>query len=153
MVNETIITVVGNLVADPDLRYTQSGLAVVNMTIASTPRVFDKQTNQYRDGDALFLRASAWRDFAEAIAANLKKGQRVVAQGRLSQKSYQTKEGDNRTYVELEVDEIGPSLRFAKVNGGRVGQQQPSSQGDQWPTPSTHGETWSSPAADADTPF
>src|SRR5690606_6787830 len=103
MAGETIITVVGNLTADPELRYTQNGLTVANFTIASTPRTFDRQSNEWKDGDALFLRASAWREFAEHVAGSLTKGMRVVAQGRLTQKSYQDKEGKSRTSIELEV--------------------------------------------------
>jgi len=110
---ETVITVVGNLTADPELRYTQNGLAVANFTIASTPRTYDRQANEWKDGEALFLRASVWRDFAEHVASSLTKGMRVVAQGRLKQRSYETKEGEKRTTIELEVDEIGPSLRYA----------------------------------------
>lgn len=113
MAGDTIITVVGNLTADPELRYTQNGLAVANFTIASTPRVFDRQANEWKDGDALFLRASVWREFAEHVAGSLTKGSRVIAQGRLRQRSYQDREGQQRTSIELEVDEIGPSLRYA----------------------------------------
>lgn len=113
MAGETIITVVGNLTADPELRYTQNGLPVANFTIASTPRVFDRQANEYKDGDALFLRASVWREFAEHVAGSLTKGSRVIATGRLKQRSYQDREGQSRTSIELEIDEIGPSLRYA----------------------------------------
>ena len=113
MAGETIINVVGNLTADPELRYTQSGLAVANFTVASTPKVFDKQTNELKDGDALFLRASVWREFAENVAGSLSKGSRVVVTGRLKQKSYETKEGEKRTSFELDVDAIGPDLRYA----------------------------------------
>jgi len=113
MTGETIVTVVGNLTADPELRYTQGGLAVANFTIASTPKTFDKQSNDWKDGDALFLRASCWREFAEHVAGSLTKGSRVVATGRLKQRSYETKEGEKRTSIELEIDEIGPSLRYA----------------------------------------
>ena len=113
MAGETIITVVGNLTADPELRYTQNGLAVANFTIASTPRTFDRQANDWKDGEALFLRASVWREFAEHVAGSLTKGSRVIASGRLKQRSYETKEGEKRTTMELEVDEIGPSLRYA----------------------------------------
>ncbi len=113
MAGETIITVVGNLTADPELRYTQGGLAVANFTIASTPKQFDKQANDWKDGDALFLRASCWRDFAEHVAESLTKGSRVIATGRLKQRSYETKEGEKRTSIELEIDEIGPSLRYS----------------------------------------
>jgi single-strand DNA-binding protein len=134
MAGETVITVVGNLTADPELRYTQSGLAVVNLTIASTPRTFDKQTNQMKDGDPLFLRASAWREFAEQIAGSLGKGMRVIAQGRLVQRSYETKEGEKRTSMELEIDSIGPDLRWATASvqranagGGRPSSGQPVS--------------------------
>ena len=128
MAGETIITVVGNLTADPELRYTQGGLAVANFTIASTPRTFDRQANDWKDGDPLFLRASCWREFAEHVAGSLTKGSRVVATGRLKQRSYETKEGEKRTSIELEIDEIGPSLRYATAqvtrttgNGGSGG--------------------------------
>jgi single-strand DNA-binding protein len=120
MSGETIITVVGNLTADPELRYTQSGLAVANFTIASTPRSFDRASNEWKDGEALFLRASVWREFAEHVASSLTKGSRVVAQGRLKQRSYETKEGEKRTSIELEVDEIGPSLRYATAQVTRA---------------------------------
>lgn len=123
MSNETIVTVVGNLTGDPELRYTQNGLAVANFTIASTPRVFDKSKNEYVDGEALFLRASVWRDFAEHVAGSLVKGSRVIAQGRLKQRSYETKEGEKRSSIELEVDEIGPSLRYATVAVTAASQQ------------------------------
>ncbi|HEY8673824.1 MAG TPA: single-stranded DNA-binding protein, partial [Candidatus Dormibacteraeota bacterium] len=106
MAGETVITVVGNLTSDPELRYTQNGLAVANFTIASTPRSFDRASNDWKDGDALFLRASVWREFAEHVAGSLTKGSRVVATGRLKQRSYETKEGEKRTSIELEVDEI-----------------------------------------------
>ncbi len=113
MAGETIITVVGNLTADPELRYTQNGLAVANFTIASTPRTFDRQSNEWKDGEALFLRASVWREFAEHVAGSLSKGSRVIATGRLKQRSYDDRDGQKRTSIELEVDEIGPSLRYA----------------------------------------
>jgi single-strand DNA-binding protein len=118
MAGETIITVVGNLTGDPELRFTPSGAAVANFTIASTPRNFDKQSNEWKDGDTLFLSCSIWRQAAENVAESLQKGMRVVAQGRLKQRSYETREGEKRTVVELEVDEIGPSLKYAtaKVN-------------------------------------
>ena len=120
MAGETVITVVGNLTADPELRYTQNGLAVANFTIASTPRSFDRASNDWKDGDALFLRASVWREFAEHVAGSLTKGSRVVATGRLKQRSYETKEGEKRTSIELEVDEIGPSLRYATAQVTRT---------------------------------
>ena len=120
MAGETVITVVGNLTGDPELRYTQNGLAVANFTIASTPRNFDRAANDWKDGDALFLRASVWREFAEHVAGSLTKGSRVVATGRLKQRSYETKEGEKRTSIELEVDEIGPSLRYATAQVTRA---------------------------------
>jgi single-strand DNA-binding protein len=126
MAGETIITVVGNLTADPELRYTQGGLAVANFTIASTPRTFDRQANDWKDGDPLFLRASCWREFAEHVAGSLTKGSRVVATGRLKQRNYDDRDGNKRTAIELEVDEIGPSLRYAtaqvtRASGGSTG--------------------------------
>jgi single-strand DNA-binding protein len=113
MAGDTVITVIGNLTDDPELRFTPSGAAVANFTIASTPRVMDKQTNEWKDGDALFLRCSIWRQAAENVAETLTRGARVIAQGRLVQRSYETREGEKRTVVELQVDEIGPSLRYA----------------------------------------
>lgn len=113
MAGETVITVVGNLTADPEMRTTRNGSTVANFSIAATPRVFDKQSNQWVDGDALFLRCSAWRDLATHCAQSLSKGMRVIAQGRLQQRSYQAQDGSNRTVIELQVDEIGPSLRYA----------------------------------------
>ena len=120
MAGETVISVVGNLTADPKLRYTQNGLAVANFTIASTPRTFDRAANDWKDGEALFLRASVWREFAEHVAGSLTKGSRVIATGRLRQRSYETKEGEKRTSIELEVDEIGPSLRYSTAQVTRA---------------------------------
>ena len=113
MAGETVITVVGNLTDDPELRFTPSGAAVANFTVASTPRYFDKQTNEWRDGDALFLRCSIWRQAAENVAESMQRGMRVVVQGRLKQRSFETREGDKRTVIECDVDEIGPSLKYA----------------------------------------
>ena len=113
MAGDTVITVVGNLTADPELRFTPSGAAVANFTVASTPRTFDRQTNEWKDGEALFLRCNIWREAAENVTESLTKGSRVIVQGRLKQRSYETREGEKRTVVELEVDEIGPSLRYA----------------------------------------
>jgi single-strand DNA-binding protein len=115
---DTIITVIGNLTADPELRFTPSGAAVANFTVASTPRIFDRQTNEWKDGEALFLRCNIWREAAENVAESLVRGSRVIASGRLKQRSFETREGEKRTVVELEVDEIGPSLKYAtaKVN-------------------------------------
>ncbi|MEE6165576.1 MULTISPECIES: single-stranded DNA-binding protein [Mycobacteriaceae] len=118
MAGDTTITVIGNLTADPELRFTPSGAAVANFTVASTPRTFDRQTNEWKDGEALFLRCNIWREAAENVAESLTRGSRVIVQGRLKQRSFETREGEKRTVVELEVDEIGPSLRYAtaKVN-------------------------------------
>jgi single-strand DNA-binding protein len=115
MAGETVITVVGNLTNDPELRFTPSGSAVANFTVASTPRTFDRQSNEWKDGETLFLRASVWREAAENVAETLTKGTRVIVQGRLKSRSYETKEGEKRTVMELEVDEIGPSLRYASA--------------------------------------
>lgn len=120
MAGETIITVIGNLTDDPELRFTPSGSAVANFTIASTPRTFDRQTNEWKDGDTLFLRCSAWRQLAENIAESLTRGSRVVAQGRLKQRSFETREGERRTIVELEVDDCGPSLLRATAKVQRT---------------------------------
>lgn len=113
---DTVITVVGNLVADPELRFTPSGAAVANFRIASTPRTFNRTTNQWEDGDALFLTCNIWREAAENVAESLTKGMRVIAQGRLKQRNYETREGEKRIIFELEVDEIGPSLKYAKAD-------------------------------------
>lgn len=118
MAGDTIITVVGNLTADPELRFTPSGAAVANFTVASTPRNFDRQSGEWKDGEALFLRCNIWREAAENVAESLTRGSRVILTGRLKQRSFETKEGEKRTVFEVEVDEIGPSLRYAtaKVN-------------------------------------
>ena len=118
MAGETAITVVGNLTADPEMRYTGSGVPFASFTIASTPRTFDRQTNEWKDGEALFLRATVWREFAEHVSNSLTKGMRVIVQGRLKQRSYEDREGNKRSSYELDVDEVGPSLRYAtaKVN-------------------------------------
>ncbi|WP_428339838.1 single-stranded DNA-binding protein [Mycobacterium sp.] len=140
MAGDTVITVIGNLTADPELRFTPSGAAVANFTVASTPRTFDRQTNEWKDGEALFLRCNIWREAAENVAESLTRGARVIVSGRLKQRSFETREGEKRTVVELEVDEIGPSLRYAtaKVNkasrsggggggfGGGGGSRQPA---------------------------
>jgi single-strand DNA-binding protein len=120
MAGETTITVVGNLTNDPELRFTPSGSAVANFTVASTPRTFDRQSNEWKDGETLFLRASVWREAAENVAETLTKGTRVIVQGRLKSRSYETKEGEKRTVIELEVDEIGPSLRYASAKVTRT---------------------------------
>lgn len=114
MSGETNITVIGNLVGDPELRFTPSGAAVTNFTVASTPRQFDKQTNEWKDGESLFLRCAIWRQAAENVAESLTKGARVIVTGRLKQRRFE-KDGEQRTVTELDVDEIGPSLRYASV--------------------------------------
>ncbi len=120
MAGDTVITVVGNLTADPELRFTPSGAAVANFTVASTPRTFDRQTGEWKDGEALFLRCNIWRQAAENVAETLTRGARVIVQGRLKQRSFETKEGEKRTVVELDVDEIGPSLRYATARVNKV---------------------------------
>ena len=115
MAGDTIITIVGNLTADPEMRFTPSGAAVASFTVASTPRTFDRAAGEWKDGETLFMRCSIWRDAAENVAESLTKGTRVIAQGRLVQRSFTTREGENRTVVEMQVDEIGPSLRYAKA--------------------------------------
>ena len=149
MAGETVITVVGNLTSDPELRYTQSGLAVANFTIASTPRSFDRASNDWKDGEALFLRASVWREFAEHVAGSLTKGSRVVATGRLKQRSYETKEGEKRTSIELEVDEIGPSLRYATAQVTRAASSRDGQGGGNQSRGQVADEPWaaSAPAA------
>ena len=120
MAGETTITVIGNLTNDPELRFTPSGSAVANFTIASTPRTFDRQSSEWKDGETLFLRAAVWREAAENVAESLTKGMRVIVSGRLKSRSYETKEGEKRTVIELEVDEIGPSLRYANAKVNRT---------------------------------
>lgn len=165
MAGETVITIVGNLTADPELRTTRDGGAVANFSIAATPRVYDRQSQQWVDGDVLFLRCTAWRDLAEHCANSLAKGMRVIAQGRLQQRSYQAQDGSNRTVIELQVDEIGPSLRYAtaqvrkmqsggyqggNTNGGfgGNGDQQPQQARQQSQAPAD--DPWSTPAVDPD---
>ncbi|WP_333619789.1 single-stranded DNA-binding protein [Dietzia sp.] len=137
MAGETVITVVGNMVADPELRFTPSGAAVANFRIASTPRRFNQQTNQWEDGEALFLTCNVWRQAAENVAESLQRGMRVIVQGRLRQRSFETREGEKRTVFELEVDEVGPALKYAtakvartpREGGGFGGGQQGGGQG------------------------
>ncbi len=151
MAGETVITVVGNLTADPEVRYTQTGLAVANLTIASTPKTWDKNTNAMKDGDPLFLRASVWREFAEQVAGSLTKGMRVIAQGRLVQRSYETKEGEKRTSFELEIDSIGPDLRWQTAVVSRV-----QSGGARMQVAAPADEPWGAVAAvpaDSEVPF
>ena len=157
MAGETVITIIGNLTADPEIRTTGSGTSVASFTIASTPRSWNRSTNQFEDGQALFMRCSAWRDMAEHCANSLAKGMRVIAQGRLQQRSYQAQDGSNRTVIELQVDEIGPSLRYATAqvqkmqsggyqggNGGGGGYQQPQQAQQQSQAPAD--DPWGAPA-------
>ena len=151
---DVTITVVGNLTNDPELRFTPSGAAVASFTVASTPRYLDKNTNEWKDGDALFLRCSVWRQAAENVAESLTRGARVIVTGRLKQRSFETKEGEKRTVVELDVDEVGPSLRYATAKvtkasrgggggGGGFGGGAPSGGGsmddDPWASPAPSG--------------
>ena len=160
MAGETVLTVVGNLTADPELRYTQAGIAVCNFTVASTPRSFDKAKNDWVDGETLFLRASVWREFGENVADSLTKGNRVVVSGRLKQTSYETKEGEKRTVMELDVDEIGPSLRYATAEVTRTQSNNNNRQTqpvDSWAAgaPGQAQDNWNtaSPADKEDAPF
>jgi single-strand DNA-binding protein len=167
MAGETTLNVTGNLVDDPELRFTPSGSAVANFKIASTPRTFDRNSNEWKDGETLFLRCSVWKDMAENVAESLTKGMRVIIEGRLKSRSYETKEGEKRTVMELEVDEIGPSLKYAnaKVNrtqrsgnsGGFGGQQQPAmaaaSQADPWATPGASNTGGWGNGPDSEPPF
>jgi single-strand DNA-binding protein len=121
MAGEPTITVVGNLTAEPDLRYTPAGVAVLDFTVASTPRVYDRESGEWKDDETLFLRCSVWRQAAENAAQSLTKGTRVIVHGRLRQRSFETKEGDKRTVVELDVDAIGPELRYASAKVSRGG--------------------------------
>lgn len=137
MAGETLITVVGNLTSDPELRFTPSGAAVANFTIASTPRSFNKDSNQWEDGDALFLRCNIWRQAAENVTESFRRGDRVIAQGRLQQRSFETKEGEKRTVMELAVDEIGPSVKWHPAKSlrperGQGQQQQREPAEDPW---------------------
>ena len=179
MAGETIITVVGNLVDDPELRFTPSGAAVANFRIASTPRTFDRQTNEWKDGDALFLSCSVWRQAAENVAESLVKGMRVIVQGRLRSRQYETREGEKRTVFEIEVDEVGPSLKYATAKvtrtqrsgagfGASGGQgysqgQGPGPSDDPWATPAPQqaaaaqsrgpaGDPWAAPGVGNEEP-
>ena len=147
MAGETIITVVGNLTADPELRTTGNGASVASFTIASTARTYNRNTGQFEDGNALFMRCSAWRDLAEHCASTLSKGMRVIAQGRLQQRSYQAQDGSNRTVIEMTIDEIGPSLRYATA---QVTRTQARGQGGGFGGGSAQGQGgWAQPPANA----
>jgi single-strand DNA-binding protein len=166
MSGETILTTVGNLTADPELRYTQNGLPVLNFSVATTPRFFDRQANEYKDGDALFLRCSLWREPAENAAGSLSKGMRVIVTGRLRQRNYQDREGNQRTAMELDVDEVGPSLRYATAQVTRTassnavkgpGNSPQNSAEEPWSTPGSAAasrDAWAPAGAYGDdTPF
>ena len=153
MAGETLITVIGNLTDDPELKFTPSGAAVANFTVASTPRTFDRQTNEWKDGDALFLRCAAWRQLAENVAESLQKGQRVIVTGALRVRQYERQDGSKGTSVELNVDEVGPSLKFATAKVTKATRSGSSSGGfgggssDPWSNqPAGGGQA---PAADA----
>ena len=154
MTGETIITLVGNLTADPELRFAQSGAAVANFTIASTPRAFDKQSNEWKDGDTMFLNCSVWRQAAENVAETLSKGMRVIVQGRLKSRSYDDREGNKRTVFEVDVEEIGPSLARATAvvtratTGGAVQSAPPRPAGR---TPAA--DPWAQPVPADEPPF
>lgn len=148
MAGETTITVVGNLTADPELRFTGSGVPFASFTIASTPRTFDRQSNEWKDGEALFLRATVWREFAEHVANSLTKGMRVIARGNLRQRSYESKEGERRTSYELDIDEVGPSLRYATAqvtrsqSRGQVGGSSQAAGQSDWGKPAAADNPW-----------
>ncbi len=154
MAGDTVITIIGNLTADPELRFTPSGAAVADFTVASTPRTFDRTANEWKDGDTLFMRCSIWREAAENVAESLRKGMRVIVQGRLTQRSYETREGERRTVVEMQADEVGPSLRRAKAQvtrtsggqgGGQGGYSQAGGQGGYGSQSTTQGDQQTSP--------
>lgn len=153
---DTYLTLTGNLTADPELRFTPSGAAVTNFTVASTPRIFDKQSSEWRDGEALFLNCSVWRQVAEQVAESLTKGMRVIVQGRLKARSYETREGEKRTVFEIDVDEVGPSLRYAtaKVTKAGGGAQPWSGSGQsRQAQPVQASDPWAGGAANEPAPF
>lgn len=161
MSGETVITIVGNLTADPELRWTQSGSPVASFTIASTPRSFDRQSGEWKDGETLFMRCTAWREMAENIAETLRKGARAMVRGRLVQRSFETREGDRRTVVEMQADEVGVSLRHARaqvMRTGGQGQGQSASASGFAPVSgeqdsSTGSDPWAEAMLPADPPF
>lgn len=161
MAGDTTVTIIGNLTADPELRFTPAGAAVANFTVASTPRSFDRQTQEWKDGEALFMRCSVWREQAESVAESLARGMRVMVVGRLVQRSFDTKEGEKRTVVEVQVDEVGPSLRWAQAKvtrasrGGSSGGYSSGGggQADPWATPATAGASTGGYSAADEPPF
>jgi single-strand DNA-binding protein len=150
MAGDTLITIVGNLTDDPDLRFTPNGAAVANFTVASTPRFFDRQTNEWKDGEALFLRCSIWRQAAENVAETLQRGARVIVSGRLKQRSYETREGEKRTTFEVEVEEIGPSLKYATAKVTKTSRSGAGTGGNFGGGGGN--DPWASPAANASAP-
>lgn len=169
MAGETQITLVGNLTGDPELRFTANGAPVANFTVASTPRIYDSQTSQWRDGDAMFLSCSVWRQYAENVAESLSKGMRVIVQGRLKSRTYETREGQKRTVFEVDVEEVGPVLRYAtakvtKTTGGGGGGgswqgNQNQGQSDSWSSSSSSdsnrggNDPWGQPSQSDEPPF
>ena len=171
MAGETTITIIGNLTNDPELRFTPSGAAVANFTVASTPRTFDRQANEWKDGETLFMRCSVWRDAAENVAESLQRGSRVLVSGRLKSRSYETKEGEKRTVYEVEVDEVGPSLKSATAKvvktqrgagaggfgGGAAADNDPWASAAPAPAPAGNagggGGGWNAPGASDEPPF
>ena len=162
MAGETVITVIGNLTADPELRWTQAGAPVADFTVASTPRAYDRNAGEWRDGDTLFVRCSVWRETAENVAESLRKGMRVIVQGRLTQRSYDTQQGERRTVVELQVDEVGPSLRRARAQVTRVQAQAASASATSasgsggaggWGREAPQRDPWGSQAVSSEPPF
>ena len=171
MAGDTVITVIGNITGDPELRFTPSGAAVANFTVASTPRQFDRQSNEWKDGETLFMRCSVWRDAAENVAESLQRGTRVIVTGRLKSRSYETKEGEKRTVYEVEVDEVGPSLKSATAKvvktqrgggaggfgGGVAADNDPWAAAAPAPAPAGNagggGGGWNAPGASDEPPF
>jgi single-strand DNA-binding protein len=164
MAGETVVTLVGNLVDDPELRFTPSGAAVANFRVASTPRTYDRQSGEWKDGESLFISCSVWRQAAENVAESLQRGMRVIVQGRLKSRSYETREGEKRTVFEIDVDEVGPSLRSATAKVTRAMRSGPggegggggfgggagggASQNDPWATPQGGGQSGGAPQND-----
>jgi single-strand DNA-binding protein len=154
MAGETTITVIGNLTTDPELRFTPSGTAVANFTVASTPRQLDKQSGEWRDGDPMFLRCAVWKQYAENVSESLVRGSRVIVHGRLKQRSYETREGEKRTVTELDVDEVGPSLRYATAKVNRISRATGSEGSSSWtPEPAAAGVGAGVGAGAGDPPF
>jgi single-strand DNA-binding protein len=164
MAGETVVTLVGNLVDDPELRFTPSGAAVANFRVASTPRTYDRQSGEWKDGESLFISCSVWRQAAENVAESLQRGMRVIVQGRLKSRSYETREGEKRTVFEIDVDEVGPSLRSATAKVTRAMRSGPGGEGggggfgggagggapqnDPWATPQGGGQSGGAPQND-----